>query len=158
MRIGAETPIGNIDGFRVDAPGGRVGWVEELWLDDEGGTTAAVVRLPGARRGLLVHDDIDGILFEERAIAVRPDARLLELDPPHLDARAHGALEASWGTSGKALTLPQLLPAAPVARSTSRESSLLTSVVVLYAGLVVIAFALTGLCFLIPYLVVGRPF
>jgi hypothetical protein len=158
MRIGAETPIGNIDGFRVDAPGGRVGWVEELWLDDEGGTTAAVVRLPGARRGLLVHDDIDEILFEERAIAVRPDARLLELDPPHLDARAHGALEASWGTSGKALTLPQLLPAAPVARSTSRESSLLTSVVVLYAGLVVIAFALTGLCFLIPYLVVGRPF
>jgi hypothetical protein len=157
MRIGAETPIGNIDGFRVDAPGGRIGWVEEMWLDDEGGTTAAVVRLANERRGLLVHDDIDEILPEQRTVAARPGARLLELDPPHLGAGAHGALEASWTTSGRALALPELQPA-PAARSAGGESSLVTSVAVLYAGLIVIGIALTGICFLIPYLVAGRAF
>lgn len=158
MRIGAGTPIGNIDGFRVEAPGGRIGWVEEMWLDDVGGTTAAVVRLPNARRALLVHDEIDEILPDERTIAVRPDARLLELDPPHLGMGANGSLEASWSTSGNELALPELLPPAPAARPAGSESSLFTSVVVLYAGLFVIACALTGLCFLVPYLVAGRPF
>jgi hypothetical protein len=156
MRVDAGTPIGNIDGFRVDAPGGRIGWVEEMWLDDEGATTAAVVRLPNERRALLVHDDVDEILPEHRSVAVRPDARLLELDPPHLGVGAHGALEASWATSGKALVLPELQ--APPVRSTGGESSLVTSVAVLYAGLVVIGIALTGVCFLVPYLVVGRAF
>ena len=156
MKIGARTPIGNIDGFRVEAPGGRIGWVEEMWLDDECETTAAVVRLPNARRGLLVHDEIDEILPQERTIVVRPDARLLELDPPHLGAGAHGSLEASWATSGNALALPELLPSAPLVRPASSESSLFRSVIVLYTGLFVIACTLTGLCFLIPYLVAGR--
>jgi len=157
MRIGARTPIGDIDGFGVDAPGGRIGWIEELWLDDEGGTTAAVVRFPNERRGLLIHDDIEEILQAQRTVAVRPGARLLELDPPQLAVGSHGALEASWATSGKALELPELRPA-PVVRSPSSESSLVTSVAVLYAGLVVIGVTLTGLCFLIPYLVAGRAF
>src|SRR5262245_3792032 len=93
MQIGARTPIGNIDGFRVEAPGGRIGWVEEMWLDDEGATTAAVVRLPNACRGLLVHDEIEEILPDVRAIRVRRDVRLLELDPPHLGVGANGAFE-----------------------------------------------------------------
>ena len=158
MRIGARTPIGNIDGFRVEAPGGRIGWVEEMWLDDVGETTAAVVRLSSAQRALLVHDEIDEVLPDERTIAVRPDARLLELDPPHLGIGSDGGLEASWSTSGNALALPELLPTVPAARPAGSESSLFTSVVVLYAGLFVIACALTGLCFLVPYLVAGRPF
>ena len=159
MQIGARTPIGNIDGFRVEAPGGRIGWVEEMWLDDEGATTAAVVRLPNARRGLLVHDEIEEILPDVRAIRVRPDARLLELDPPHLGVGANGAFEASWTTSGTTLSLPELQPTPPVVRPENGDSSsLLTSVVVLYAGLFVIACVLTGLCFLVPYLVTGRPF
>src|SRR5262245_41009099 len=121
MQIGATTPIGDVDGFRVEAPGGRIGWVEEMWLDDDGETTAAVVRLPNARRGLLVHDDIDEILPGERAITVRPGARLLELDPPHLGTGADGALEASWATSGNALALPELRPAPQAARPASTD-------------------------------------
>jgi hypothetical protein len=158
MRVGATTPIGNVDGFRVEAPGGRIGWVEEMWLDDEGETTAAVVRLSNGRRGLVVHDEIDEILPEEHAIAVGPGARVLELDPPHLGTGADGALEASWATTGNALALPELLASPLIVRPASSESSLLGSMVVLYAGLFVIACLLTGVCFLIPYLVAGRAF
>ena len=159
MRIGAATPIGNIDGFRVVAPGGRIGWVEEIWLDDEDEATAVAVRLPEARRGLLIREDIDEIVPEQRTIAVRPGARLLELEPPHLGIGAGGALTASWATSGNALALPELLPRAPVLRlPASSESSFFRTVIVLYTSLFVIACALTGLCFLIPYLVAGRPY
>jgi hypothetical protein len=158
MRIGAMTPIGDIDGFRVEAPGGRIGWVEEMWVDDEGETTAVVVRLPNAQRGLLVRDDIDEILSEELTIAVRPEARFLELEPPHLGTAADGALTASWATSGNALDVPGLLPTAPAVRPASSESSFFRTVAVLYTGLFVIACVLTGLCFLIPYLVSGRPY
>ena len=159
MGIGAKAPIGNVDGFCVVAPGGRIGWVEEMWLDDEGETTAVAVRLPNAQRGLVVRDDIDEILPEERTIAVRPDARLLELEPPHLNAGADGTFTASWTASGKALAVPELAPTAPVVRSpASSEPSFFTTLTVLYAGLLVIACALTGLCFLIPYLVAGKPY
>jgi hypothetical protein len=159
MGIGARAPIGNIDGFRVVTPGGRIGWVEEMWLDDEGETTAVAVHLPNAQRGLVVRDDIDEILPEERTIAVRPDTRLLELEPPHLNAGADGPLTASWTTSGKALVVPELEPTAPVVRSPANsEPSFFKTVTILYAGLFVIACALTGLCFLIPYLVTGKPY
>ncbi len=159
MRIGAATPIGNVDGFRVVAPGGRIGWVEEIWLDDEGEATAVAVRLPKAQRGLLIRDDIDEIVPEQRTIAVRPDARVLELEPPHLGTGPDGALTASWTTSGNALALPELLPTAPVLRSpASSESSFFMTVIVLYTSLFVIACTLTALCFLIPYLVAGRPY
>jgi hypothetical protein len=106
----------------------------------------------------VLRDELDEILPEERAITVRPRARLLELDPPHLGTGTDGALEASWTTSGNALALPQLLPTAPVARPASGESAFLKSLVVLYAGLFVIGCVLTGVCFLIPYLVAGRAF
>jgi hypothetical protein len=159
MGIGARAPIGNIDGFCVVAPGGRIGWVEEMWLDDEGETTAVAVRLTNAQRGLVIRDDINEILPEERMIAVRPDARLLELEPPHLNAGADGTLTASWTASGKALAVPELAPTAPVMRPpASSEPSFFTTVTVLYAGLFVIACALTALCFLIPYLVTGKPY
>lgn len=158
MRVAARTPIGNVDGFRVEAPGGPIGWVEEMWLDEDGETTAAVVRLPRSRRGLLVRDEMDEIVPEERLITLLPGARLLELDPPHLETGVDGALEASWATSGNALALPELLPAPRVVRPAGGESSFLRSMVVLCTGLFVIACALTGLCFLVPYLVAGRPF
>ena len=157
MQVGARTPIGNIDGFRVVTPGGRIGWVEEMWLDDEGETTAVAVRLPNARRGLLMREDIDEILPEELTIAVR-DARLLELEPPHLNAGADGTFTASWTTSGKALMVPELAPMLVVRSPASSELSFFMTVTVLYAGLFVIACALTGLCFLIPYLVTGKPY
>ena len=159
MRIGASAPIGNIDFFCVVTPGGRIGWVEEMWLDDEGETTAVAVRLPNAKRGLVVRDDIDEILPEERTIAVRPDARLLELEPPHLNAGADGTFTASWTASRKALVVPELAPTAPVVRPpASSEPSFFMTVTVLFAVLFIIACALTGLCFLIPYLVTGKPY
>lgn len=159
MKVYAGTPIGNLDGFRVVAPGGRLGRVEEMWLDDEGQTTAVVVRLPDAQRGLLVHDEIDEIRPEELTIAVRADARVLQLDPPHLDTGAHGALVASWATSGATLELPELEATSPVVRSSaSSESSFFRAVFLLYAALFVISCTLIGICFLIPYLVTGRPY
>jgi hypothetical protein len=158
MKIDAGTAIGNLDGFRVVAPGGRLGWVEEMWLDDEGQTTAVVVCLPNAQRGLLVHDEIDEIRPEELTIAVRADARVLQLDPPHLDTGAHGALVASWATSGATLALPELEAASPVVRSSGSESSFFKAMFLLYAALFVIACTLTVICFLIPYLVTGRAY
>jgi hypothetical protein len=159
MRIGTKAPIGNIDGFYVRTPGGRIGWVEEVWLDDEGETTAVAVRLPNTQRGLVFRDDIDEILPEELTIAVRSGARLLELEPPHLNPGADGTFTASWTASGKALAVPELTPTASVVRpAASSEPSFFRTVTVLYAGLFVIGCALTGLCFLIPYLAAGKPY
>jgi len=157
MRIGTRTPIGNVDGFGMVTPAGSVGWVEEMWLDDEGAVTALAVRLPSGRRGLLLRDGIDEIRPNRREIAVRPDARLLELEPPHLDTGTEGTPTASWATSGSELALPGLLP--PAAQvPVSSEPSFFATVTVLYAALFVIGCALTGVCFLVPYLVSGRPF
>ena len=158
MKVDAGTPIGNLDGFRVLAPGGRIGRVEEMWLDDEGQMTAVVVCLPNAQRGLLVHDEIDEIRPEELTIAVRADARVLQLDPPHLNTGVHGALVASWATSGATLALPELQASSPVVRSSASESSFFRAMFLLYAALFVITCTLTGVCFLIPYLVTGRAY
>src|SRR4026207_2176095 len=74
--MGAVARVGGIAGFRVGAHGGRIGWVEEMWVDDEGETTAVVVRLPNAQRGLLGRDDSDETLSEEATIAGCRDDRL----------------------------------------------------------------------------------
>jgi hypothetical protein len=160
MRIGTRTPIGNVDGFGVVTPGSWIGWVEEMWLDDEGAPTAMAVRLPSGRRGLLLRDGIDEIHPDRREIAVRSDARLLELEPPHLDTGTYGTPTASWTTTGSALALPGLRPPAAAAAqaASSSEPSFFTTVSVLYGALFVIGCALTGVCFLVPYLVSGRPF
>ena len=157
MRIATRTPIGDVDGFSVVTPGGPVGWVEEMWLDDEGATTALAVRLPSGRRGLLLRDGIDEIHANRREIAVRPDARLLELESPHLDTGTNGIPTASWTTTGSELALPGLLPP-PAQTPASSEPSFFATVSVLYMALFVIGCALTGVCFLVPYLVSGRPF
>ena len=135
MRIGARTPIGSVDGFGVVAPGGRIGWVEEMWVDDEGEMTAVAVRLLDGQRGLLVRHDIDEIESEEQTIGVRPEARFLELEPPHLGTGADGSLTASWTTSGNALAVPELQPTAPVVRlPASTEPSLVRTVALLYGA------------------------
>ena len=57
------------------------------------------------------------------------------------------------------MALPELLPTASVVRSpASSDPSFFRTVIVLYTGLFVIACTLTALCFLIPYLVAGRPY
>ncbi|HZO61535.1 MAG TPA: hypothetical protein VFB35_00985 [Gaiellaceae bacterium] len=159
MRLAEDTSLRDVDGFRVATPGGRIGWVEERWLDDAGETTAVAVRLPDGQRGLVLRDDVAEVRPDESLIEVRPDARLLELEPPHLKPGPDGVLSASWTTSGHALALPSLSPPAPVASApVNSEPSFFGSLIVLYAGLLVIACFLTGLCFLVPYLVTGNPY
>ena len=123
MRIGTSTTIGNVDGFGVVTPAGKVGWVEEMWLDGDGAATALAVRLPGGRRGLLLRDAIDEIDPDRREIAVTPDARLLELEPPHLDVGTRGMPTASWTTTGAELALPGLLPPAAEQATPGSEPS-----------------------------------
>jgi len=158
MQIGARTAIGSADGFGVVTRRARIGWVEEVWFDDHGIATAFAVRLPDGRRGLLVRDGIEEIRAQEREIAVRSDARLLELEPPHLDAGTDGGLTASWTTTGGELALPGLGASSGTGTVPSSEPSFLTTVAVLYSALFVIGCALTGVCFLVPYLVSGRPY
>ena len=67
MRIGTRTPIGNVDGFGVVTPGGQVGWVEEVWLDDDGATTALAVRLPSGERTWRIKPLFDDQELDSRA-------------------------------------------------------------------------------------------
>ena len=56
----AEThhPFDGTDGFTVECRDGRVGSVEEIWLDPSGRARALVVRPPDGKRGVLLHEHV----------------------------------------------------------------------------------------------------
>src|SRR5215467_10347542 len=100
------TAIGNCDGYGVVRPAGVVGWVEEPWLDDRDDPTALAVRLLDGRRGLLLHDQIVEVAHDRRAVTIGNDARILQLELPHVRVDG-GKPVASWAATGAPLVLPE---------------------------------------------------
>jgi hypothetical protein len=91
------TRLRDYDGFRIEAPRGVIGWVEETWLGPSGEPTALAVRA------------FDG-----------PGAGLLELDVLRLqtverDGATPSLVSAAWRTTGAVLDLPPAL--GPVRRA-----------------------------------------
>jgi hypothetical protein len=156
------------DAFRVLGPSGLLGWVEEVWLGAVEEPAAVVVRLLDGRRGLLLADDVLNVAPDEESLTTNPEARLLQLDTPHMQFDADGGLTAAWHTSGDALELP----AAPgrvrdllvsFRRPTAAEPShtavrpVWKTIGLMYLLLSVLAGAGIGFSYLIAYLVTGAP-
>ena len=153
------------DGYRVLAASGRIGDVEELWFGEREEPLAAVVHLIDGRRGLLLAEDVAGVSPDDRSLTIAGDARLLQLDPPHL-AGGDGRLNASWHATDTALELPMpharlrgLMPGSmphPAAALT-RDRPLWRTVLVMLGARTVIVGALIALDFLFAYAVTGGP-
>jgi len=159
------------DGFRVESPRGRLGVVEEVWVGDGGEPEALAVRTVDGRHGLVLVEDVDAVLLDEKQVVVE-EPTLLELEQPHVDGhRDDGGrprLSASWATTGKVLPLPEpgarlhlpftsprLDAAAP---QVFVERPLWQMVAILYGSITLIALIVVGLAFLVPLLVVGHAY
>ncbi len=161
------TAIGNCDGYSVATPAGVIGWVEELWLDDDETVTAVVVRLVDGRRGLLMSEQIGEVAHDRRTLAIGSDARILRLEPPHVHRTPDGAPVASWSASGAPLKLPEppgLIrgafaglhrPAVPKTPGTG--VSTLQTIVLMFTCIGLIGLSVIGLDILVAYLATGHP-
>jgi hypothetical protein len=161
------TAIGNCDGYGVETPVGVVGWVEEMWLDDRDDPTALAVRLLDGRRGLLVQDQITEVSHDHRAVTIASDARILQLEPPHVQGNG-GTPVASWAASGAALELPEPAglvrgafaglhrPPVPKAPEDAGDSTLRT-ILAMFIGIAIIGVAVIALDILVAYAVTGHP-
>jgi hypothetical protein len=96
--------LSGCDGFRVEAPQGLLGWVEEAWLGPDDEAAALAVRTFDGQRGLVLADDVVSILDDEETIVVQPELRLLELGAPKLDGNP--PFQASWSTTGATIEPP----------------------------------------------------
>jgi hypothetical protein len=95
----------NADGFLVESSAGDVGWVEEVWLDDEDEPRALALQTLDGRHALLRAEDVLAVEPEQRWVVVRPEQELLELDAPRVRTR-NGRILASWCTTGAVLRAP----------------------------------------------------
>lgn len=162
----AQPALAVADGYRVLAAQGRVGDVEEIWFGEREEPLALVVRLTDERRGLLLADDVAGVSPDDRSLTMASGARVLHLDPPHLETTDDGRLAASWRATDTALALPEahprlrgLIPSSaphPVGAVT-RERPLWRTVLVMLCTLAVIVGALIALDFFFAYVITGGP-
>jgi hypothetical protein len=161
--------LARCDGYGVYADGGSVGSVEEIWLGAWDEPTAVVVRLLDGRRGLVLASDVAGVWPSSRFLTIAKAARVLELEPPHLDPGADGTETpvASWRTSGDILALrerPRLDRLRPEALRSSRavveeknERPLWQTIAGLYLSVTAIVLVLIAVDILLSYLVTGSP-
>jgi len=154
------------DGFVVESPAGDVGWVEEVWLGEEGEPEAVAVRTGDGQHGLLLDEDVVTVDRDNRWIVVPEDPRLLELDAPHMtSSRAPtepGKVAASWATTGASLHVtprPRHLWHVPYRPSEPRRAprrmaerplwqgiaALLTMIALLVAATITLAYVITHL-------------
>jgi hypothetical protein len=95
----------NADGFLVESSAGDVGWVEEVWLDNEDVPRALALQILDGRHALLRAEDVLAVEPEQRWVVVRPEQELLELDAPRVRS-SNGTILASWRTTGALLRAP----------------------------------------------------
>jgi hypothetical protein len=101
----------------------------------------------------------------ERSLTLASDARLIRLDPPHVEQRADGLSSATWRATGELLQVPAGRAdeqPAPLERPDSRQSArrerpvwLTIATFLLVLGGIVCS--IIGLDFLLAYLVAGSP-
>jgi hypothetical protein len=167
MAVRATSAVARIpecDGYRVESRDGAVGVVEEAWLDADGLVAALAVRLAGGLRGLLLAEDVEAVLDDDREVLARRDARLLELAIPRLEAGApDGHLAAHWETTGERIQAPparrrSLRPRfGPAEREFPTPTGpLWTTILFLYAGIGVMIVLVIALAFLVAFAVTGH--
>ena len=152
------------EGFRVEAPHGLLGWVEEPWLGADGEPAALAVRMIDGRDGLLLGDDVETVVPESELVVKDRGPRLLELDQPRLDPASQNGLVASWRTTGEILEPPDppgafdraLLAIRPwrlaPPPSIDAERPLWLQLTVLYTGLTLVVGLITAFAFLAAHL------
>jgi hypothetical protein len=161
------------DGFRIESPGGLLGWVEETWLGPQYEPAALAVRAVDGRRALLLADEVETVVPESGYLVVRQHARLLELDVPRVElVPSDGAsvVSASWRTTGETLEPPaspgvlarallMLRPwrLAPPPRSEA-ELPLAQQIAILYIVVAVLVVLVMGLAFLVAAIAAGRAY
>jgi hypothetical protein len=142
--------LSECDGFRVEAPRGLLGWVEETWLGPDTEPAAFAVRTLDGQRGLLVADDVLSVLDDQETVVLAAGARLLELGAPRLDHAQPP--HASWSTTGATIDPPPppgFVERAALARRPWRlarptaphERPLWEIAVLLYAGIILLGAA-----------------
>jgi hypothetical protein len=172
MSIAVPTPqaLRDCDGFWVESPEGRVGFVGDVWLGPGDEPKAFAVRTTEGRHGLLLADDVLALSPEDETVVLRPGATLLELQPPRLGGYAErpAPITAFWATSGATLSLPpggnSGIPRRRAARPRSVGPALATerpiwaTIAVLYLSLALIVAVVIGLAFLIAWLIAGQAY
>lgn len=152
--------------------GGDVGWVEEIWVDEEDEPRALAVRTTDGRHALLLEKEVVAVEHEQRWVVVRPQRALLELAPPRLTngGRAGSGIRmtASWATTGEPLAAPARQswgwrlrlprPRRAAVPQDGAERPLWQVIAALYASLAfAVAFIIT-LAFLIARLISGAAY
>jgi hypothetical protein len=97
--------LSGTDGFLVESADGKVGWVEEVWLGEDGRPRALAVQTVDGRHALLLEEDVEAVEREQHWVVVEPNQQLLELGAPRVRT-SNGRIVATWMTTGKALTAP----------------------------------------------------
>jgi hypothetical protein len=168
MATELRNELAGCEGFRLEAPHGLLGWVEETWLGAAGEPVALAIRTVDGRDGLLLVEDVELLDPDSELLEMRADARLLELDAPRVDTASSNGLAASWRTTGAPLE-PQPEPPGAVDRALLAirpwrlappprpgiERPFWLQVAVLYSALGLIVMFVIGLCFLVAHLATG---
>jgi hypothetical protein len=170
VAVVARHALSRCEGFRVESPPGFHGWVEETWLGAADEPAALAVRMVDGRDGLLLAEDVETLDRDRRLLAMRPDARLLELDPPRIDTESANGISASWRTTGELSELPvsrgvfervlialgrrRLVPPPPRPEPDRDRPTWLT-LLLLFSTIALIVGVLIGLDFLIAWLATG---
>jgi hypothetical protein len=140
------------DDFRVEAPYGSIGRVEETWLGPDQEPAGFVVRLLDGRRGLVLADAVRAILPGNEEILLDEDAAVRALSPPLVEhaARTDEIVSASWTTTGELVTP---LPASP-----GPEAPIAKVAVTIVIGLTLLVALEITLAFSIAHLVTGHAY
>jgi hypothetical protein len=122
----ANQLLRDVEGFRVESPEGELGWVEEIWVDEEREPHAVAIQTKNRRHALVLCEEVVAVHRDQRWIVVQPRAALRELAPPQLvtsgDNGSRGRIEASWATTGSVLTAPARRPRLSARRPTLRSA------------------------------------
>jgi hypothetical protein len=163
----AHERLRETDGFVVESPAGDIGWVEEVWLGEEGWPRALAVRTGDGRHGLLRDEDVVAVDREKRWVVVPEEPTLLALEAPRLSAS--DGLVASWRATDERLAVtprPRHLwhvpyrPAepAPPARAKGVERPLWQGVAALLVTIAVLVALTITLAYVIARLVTGTAY
>jgi hypothetical protein len=164
--VEANEQLRDTNGFRVETPDGKIGWVEEIWAGEADEPRALAVQTSDGRRALLLPEEVVAVDGELRRIAVRSQPTLLELDAPHLTVRdQQGRMAASWATTGALLDVPpspdRRYPrrrARPRPSPGAGERPVWHVVVALYLSLALIAVFVIAVAFAVAKLVTGAAY
>lgn len=140
------------DGFRVEAPRGLIGEVEETWLGPDREPAGFAVRLVDGRRGLVLAAAVQAVLRGNEEILLNENAPVQALAAHRLE-RAAGTDEpvtASWATTGDLVS--------PLPTSPPPETPMWKAAVTIVTGLALLVALEITLAFSVAYLLTGRAY